>query len=173
LNRVRLTDNEFARLREDIITPDVFSASKKLRERQYFEREDDTPLHYTLVNIKDWCKNECEDLTDYINSLDWSQGQNADDLRKGYEVFKVEKYNKELAKIANKHGLKTADLKTFVENIMSRIIFDGEKLTDLLEPLDLGWKDRRVKELALMEDLVPLLKKLSGGREISGLKAYE
>ena len=116
---------------------------------------------------------EEEDLTDYINSLDWSQGQNADDLRDGYEVFKVEKYNKELAKIANKHGLKTADLKTFVENIMSRMIFDGEKLTDLLEPLDLGWKARRVKELALMEDLVPLLKKLAGGREISGLKAYE
>ena len=116
---------------------------------------------------------EEEDLTDYINSLDWSQGQNADDLRDGYEVFKVEKYNKELAKIANKHGLKTADLKTFVENIMSRMIFDGEKLTDLLEPLDLGWKARGVKELALMEDLVPLLKKLAGGREISGLKAYE
>jgi len=116
---------------------------------------------------------EEEDLTEYINSLDWSQGQNADDLRKGYEVFKVEKYNKELAKIANKHGLKTADLKTFVENIMSRMIFDGEKLTDLLEPLDLGWKARSKKETELMEDLVPLLKKLSGGREISGLKAYE
>ncbi len=116
---------------------------------------------------------EEEDLTEYINSLDWSQGQNADDLRKGYEVFKVEKYNKELAKIAGKHGLQTADLKVFVEKIIDRMIFDGEKLTDLLEPLDLGWKARRVKELALMEDLVPLLKKLSGGREISGLKAYE
>jgi type I restriction enzyme R subunit len=60
-----------------------------------------------------------------------------------------------------------------VEKIIDRMIFDGEKLTDLLEPLDLGWKARRVKELELMEDLVPLLKKLSGGREISGLKAYE
>ncbi len=43
LNRVRLTDNEFARLWEDIITPDVYYASKKLRERQYFEREDIIP----------------------------------------------------------------------------------------------------------------------------------
>lgn len=34
LNRVRLSDNEFLRLREEIITPDVFLASKKLRERQ-------------------------------------------------------------------------------------------------------------------------------------------
>jgi type I restriction enzyme R subunit len=31
-----------------------------LRERQYFQREDGTPLHYTLVNIKDWCKNDFE-----------------------------------------------------------------------------------------------------------------
>jgi len=116
---------------------------------------------------------EEEDLTEYINSLNWEQGQNADDLRMGYEVFKVEKYNKELAKIARKHGLQTADLKVFVEKIIDRMIFDGEKLTDLLEPLDLGWKARKVKELELMEDLVPLLKKLSGGREISGLKAYE
>ena len=53
------------------------------------------------------------------------------------------------------------------------MIFDGEKLTDLLEPLDLSWKERRLKELALMEDLVPLLKKLAKGKEISGLKAYE
>jgi type I restriction enzyme, R subunit len=53
------------------------------------------------------------------------------------------------------------------------MIFDGEKLTDLLEPLDLSWKERRVKELALMADLVPQLKKLAQGREISGLAAYE
>ena len=64
-------------------------------------------------------------------------------------------------------------LKTFVEQIMSRMIFDGEKLTDLLEPLELSWKERRLKELALMADLVPLLKKLAQGREISGLAAYE
>jgi type I site-specific restriction-modification system R (restriction) subunit len=31
-----------------------------LREINTFSREDGTPLHYTLVNIKDWCKNEFE-----------------------------------------------------------------------------------------------------------------
>lgn len=41
---------------------------------------------------------------------------------------------------------------------MSRMIFDREKLTDLLEPLDLSWKERRTKELSLVEDLVPQLK---------------
>jgi len=60
LNKVRLTENEPTRLREEIISPDVFTASKLLRERQYFQREDGTPLHYTLVNIKNWCKNEYE-----------------------------------------------------------------------------------------------------------------
>lgn len=116
---------------------------------------------------------EEEDLTEYIEQVDWTTGQTAEELKKNFETYKVEKYDKELADIANKHGLQTADLKTFVEKIMSRMIFDGEKLTDLLEPLKLSWKERRTKELALMEDLVPQLKKLAQGREISGLAAYE
>lgn len=58
LNRVRLTDNEYSRLRQEIINPDVFEASKLLRESQYFQREDGTPLHYTLVNNKDRCKKD-------------------------------------------------------------------------------------------------------------------
>ncbi|MFN4006443.1 MAG: type I restriction endonuclease subunit R [Chitinophagaceae bacterium] len=60
LNRVILTDAEFARLRDEIINSDVFASSKRLREINTFIREDGTPLHYTLVNIKDWCKNEFE-----------------------------------------------------------------------------------------------------------------
>lgn len=116
---------------------------------------------------------EEEDLTEYIEQVDWTTGQTAEELKKNFEVYKAEKYDKELAAIANTHGLHTADLKTFVEKIMSRMIFDGEKLTDLLEPLELSWKERRTKELALMEDLVPQLKKLAQGREISGLAAYE
>lgn len=39
--------------------------------------------------------------------------------------------------------------------------------------LDPSCKARTQKELALMGDLLPLLKKRSGGREIAGLKAYE
>lgn len=116
---------------------------------------------------------EQEDLTEYINSLDWNSGQDVDTLHKGYETFVIEKNEKELAAIAHKHGLQTVELKTFVEKIMNRMIFDGEKLTDLLAPLELSWKERRLKELALMEDLVPQLKKLAQGREISGLAAYE
>ena len=60
LNRVRLSDSEFTRLRDSIITADVFAAAKALREMNTFKRDDDTPLQYTLVNTKDWCKNEFE-----------------------------------------------------------------------------------------------------------------
>ncbi|TAG73833.1 MAG: type I restriction endonuclease subunit R, partial [Runella slithyformis] len=60
LNRVNLTDSEFARLQDEIINSDVFASSKRLRAINTFTREDGTPLHYTLVNIKDWCKNEFE-----------------------------------------------------------------------------------------------------------------
>ena len=116
---------------------------------------------------------EEEDLTDFINRVDWSVGQTAEELKQNFETFKVEKYDKELAAIAKTHCLQTADLKKFVEKIMNRMIFDGEKLTDLLAPLELSWKERRTKELALMEDLVPQLKKSAQGREISGLAAYE
>ena len=60
LNQVRLTDAEFARLRDDIIGADVFQAAKRLREYGYFQRDDGTSLHYMLVNLKDWCKNHFE-----------------------------------------------------------------------------------------------------------------
>ena len=116
---------------------------------------------------------EQEDLTDYINSLDWNSGQDVEKLKQGYQTFKIEKHQKELAAIAHRYQLQTADLLSFTENIISRLIFDGEKLTDLLEPLELNWKERSIKEQALMTELIPLLKKQAEGREISGLKAYE
>ncbi|SHK11009.1 type I restriction enzyme, R subunit [Reichenbachiella agariperforans] len=116
---------------------------------------------------------EEEDLTDFIKQLDRSRGYSVEEIYNMVETFRVEKYDKELAKIANNHGLQTTALKTFVEQIMNRMIFDGEKLTDLMEPLELGWKQRSKAETALMSDLVPQLKKLAQGREISGLAAYE
>jgi len=59
-NRVTLTDTEFARLLDEIVSPDVFTASKTLREINAFTRDDGRPLNYTLVNLKDWCKNHFE-----------------------------------------------------------------------------------------------------------------
>ena len=60
LNRVTLTDGEFQRLLDEIVTPDVYEAARSLRNREAFIRDDGTPLNYTLVNIKDWCKNHFE-----------------------------------------------------------------------------------------------------------------
>ena len=153
----------------DYIMNLIADSTQRKPGKQKMSKEQVKSILRSNSNLMD----EEEDLSEYIDSLDWNKGQTEPELRKGFEKFKDDKYNAELAKISNDHGLQTADLKTFVENIMSRMIFDGEKLTDLLEPLDLSWKERRVKELALMADLVPQLKKLAQGREISGLAAYE
>ena len=114
-----------------------------------------------------------EDITAYINTLQVGKGLDEKAIRQGYERFKAEKSARELADIATKHGLEPGALQAFVDGIMQRMIFDGEQLSDLLAPLELGWKARTKKELALMEDLIPLLHKLAQGREISGLVAYE
>ena len=50
---------------------------------------------------------------------------------------------------------------------------NGEQLGDLMAPLGLGWKARTQAELALMDELTPLLRKRAQGRDISGLSAYE
>jgi type I restriction enzyme R subunit len=70
-------------------------------------------------------------------------------------------------------GLKYTLRDDIRDGILDRMIFDGEQLSDLMAPLELGWKARTQKELALMEDLHPLLTKRAGGRDISGLSAYE
>jgi type I restriction enzyme R subunit len=116
---------------------------------------------------------ERQDITAYIHSLKQGEGLSEKEIRDGYAKFKAEKNAKELAEIATKHGLNGQNLQTFVDNILRRMIFDGEQLRELLEPLELGWKIRDQKERALVKDLSPLLHKLSAGREISGLSAYE
>lgn len=116
---------------------------------------------------------ERDDIVDYINSLPTDKSLNEKTIREGYQQFKAEKSAKELAAMADKHSIAHEALQGFVDNILDRMIFDGEQLSELLEPLDLGWKARTQAELALMEELAPLLNKFAQGREISGLAAYE
>ena len=116
---------------------------------------------------------EREDIAAYINTLKAGEGLSEKAIRDGYSRFKAEKNAAELAGIAGKHGLTTEALQGFVDTILQRMIFDGEALTDLMEPLGLNWRARRVKELDLMANLMPVLLKRAGGREISGLSAYE
>jgi type I restriction enzyme R subunit len=117
--------------------------------------------------------NERDDIAEYIGTLKAGEGLPETAIRDGYTRFKADRSAKELATIAARHGLATAALQTFVDGILDRMIFDGEQLSDLLAPLNLGWKARSQAELALMEDLHPLLIKRAGGRDISGLSAYE
>jgi type I restriction enzyme R subunit len=116
---------------------------------------------------------ERDDITGYVMGLKAGEGLDESTIRAGYQQFKALKAARELADLSTKHGLPAAALQSFVDTVLARRIFDGEQLTELLAPLELGWKARAQKELALMADLVPLLKKRAGGREISGLKSYE
>ena len=116
---------------------------------------------------------EREDIIQYIESLQVGVALNENEIKEGYQKFREQKNNNEIISLAEKHELKLQDLQDFIYEIINRMIFDGEKLSDLLAPLDLSWRDRTKKELDLMEDLIPLLKKLANGREIVGLNAYE
>jgi type I restriction enzyme R subunit len=116
---------------------------------------------------------EREDITEYVMSLKAGEGLDERAIRAGYQQFKVVRAARELSKLAARHGLPEAALHSFVDGVLERRIFDGEQLTELLAPLELGWKARTQKELTLMSELVPMLKKRAGGREISGLQPYE
>lgn len=114
-----------------------------------------------------------ETITEYVRGLKAGAGLDEAAIRAGYQRFKDQQNSAQLAATAQKHGLSAESLQSFVDVILARMIFDGEQLTELLAPLDLGWRARSEKELALMVDLVPLLKKRATGRDISGLEAYE
>lgn len=116
---------------------------------------------------------ERELITEYVRSLKAGEGLDERAIHKGYQQFKAVQAARELNEVATRHGLAATALQSFVDAVLERRIFDGEQLTELLSPLELGWKARTQKELALMGELVPLLKRRAGGREIAGLQAYE
>lgn len=60
LNNVRLTDGEFERLMENIVSSDVYKASKTLRDKVEVVHDDGTTRFYPLVNLQNWCKNDYE-----------------------------------------------------------------------------------------------------------------
>ena len=141
----------------------------------------DTPGKMTLrrdqlINLLAASSNlmdEREDIIAYISTLEAGKGLSEAVIRDGYQAFKAQKAQNETTALADRHGLDRDALQRFVDGILDRMIFDGEQLSELFEPLELGWKTRSKAELALMEELVPLLKKQAQGREISGLAAYE
>lgn len=153
----------------DYIMGLISEYTQKKPSRQKMTREQLVGLLSSSANLMD----EKEDIIAFISSLNTESSLNEQEIKRGYELFKAEKTDKDLAEIARKHELDFASLKTFVMDMVSRLIFDGDKLSELMEPLNLGWKAKTQKELALMDDLVPVLKKLAKGFEIAGLTAYE
>lgn len=117
--------------------------------------------------------NERDDIAAYIATLKVGEGLSEASIRDGYARFKKDKDTAELTAIATKHQLAPATLQAFVDNTLQRLILDSDALTNLITPLDLGWKARAQAETALMAELIPLLTKRVQGREISGLSAYE
>ena len=132
-------------------------------------REQIVTLIKSVANMMD----EQDDIIAYVDTLEVGSQQTKAEIIAGYEQFKAELNQQNLNLIAQKHELDPQHLHDFVAEIMRRMIFDGQDLSDLFEPLQLRWKARVQREIALMEDLIPLLKKRAQGREIAGLKAYE
>ncbi len=153
----------------DYIMGLIASSTGDKPSKQKMTRQQLIDLISASANLMD----ERDDIVAYINSLPAGESLNEKTIREGYKKFKANKSTQELRAMAEKHGISNDALQSFVDGIMDRMIFDGEQLSDLLEPLELGWKARTKAELSLMEELMPLLKKLSQGRDISGLAAYE
>ncbi|WP_295622622.1 type I restriction endonuclease subunit R [uncultured Lamprocystis sp.] len=171
---VQQLDFEFVLFASAVIDYDYIMAliaryTQTAPARQTMSREELIGLLASTANLMD----ARDDIADYIGTLKTGEGLSEPQIRQGYERFKAEKSARQLAAIADQHGLEAGALQAFVDAILDRMIFDGERLSDLLAPLELGWKARTHKELALMEDLMPLLHGLAQGREISGLGAYE
>ena len=91
LNFVSLSDDEFRKLLQENVTHDVFTASKHLRERQTFVRNDGTTFDYSLVNLRDWCKNEYEVVNQLsINTANSRQRYDVVILVNGLPLVQVE-----------------------------------------------------------------------------------
>lgn len=139
------------------------------KSKQKMSKEQLIDLLASQANLMD----EREDITAYINSLTVGEALSEADIKQGYSAFKAKRSAKELDNIANRHSIDIEALRAFVDDVLWRKVFDGEVLTELMKPLELGWKARMTAEMALMEELTPLLTKRAEGQEISGLSAYE
>ncbi len=116
---------------------------------------------------------ERDDLIEYVNTLKEGAGLTEQEIREGYERFKAEKYARRIKEVAQKYQLAPDALQSFVDEILDRMIFDAEVLTELFAPLGWGWKVQHRKEKEFMGELKPLLRKLAQGKAISGLEYYE
>lgn len=146
-----------------------YTQAQSAPQKQKVKKEELIGMLSAVSNFLD----EKEDIIEYINLLQAGVALDERQIKEGYQRFRKQKNNQEIHVIAEKHGIEIQSLQAFIQEIIDRMVFDGENLSDLLAPLDLSWRERTQKELDLMDDLIPLLKKLADGREIVGLNAYE
>lgn len=167
-------DFEFVLFSSAIIDNDYIMAliakyTQEEPQKQKMSKEQLIQMLSATSNLLD----EREVIVEYIQSLPTGTVMNENEIKLDFQKFKEQKSNQEVRALAEKHGIAEEEMQAFIEKIIERMIFDGEELSDLLNPLNLSWRDRTKKELDLMEDLIPLLKKMANGREIMGLNAYE
>lgn len=153
----------------DYIMGLMAASTAQTPKKQRLTREQIIALLGSSANLMD----EADDLTAYFKELPTDRGFTETEIRAGFQAFKQQQTAAQQAAIAEAHGLAAEALTAFVAGTLRRMIFDSEALSDLLAPLGLGWKARAAKASELMNDLIPVLKKMAQGRDISGLKAYE
>ncbi|EKJ86470.1 type I restriction enzyme R subunit [Leptospira meyeri] len=170
---VHQLDFEFVLFASAVIDYDyimgLISKYTQKTSKQKMSRDQLVGLLSSSSNMMD----EKDEIIAYIGTLKVGEPLSEAEIKSGYIQFKANKFQNELKGVAKKHELAQEALQNFVNSIMDRLIFDADDLSELMAPFDLSWKERTKKELALMEDLVPLLRKLAQGREISGLAVYE
>ncbi len=127
-----------------------YTQSQSEPQKQKMSKEQLISMLSATSNFLD----EREDIIEYIDSLQVGVALNEKQIKEGYQKFRERKNNQEINVIAEKHGIELQSLQAFIQEIIDRMIFDGEKLSDLLAPLDLSWRERTQKELDLMDDLI-------------------
>ena len=116
---------------------------------------------------------DSQDIKDFMDSIKKGDKLSPDDIKANFDDFRKQQNNKLLVAIASKHDIKAESLSLFVVHTIKRMTLDAEKLSDLIEPLELGWKDGAKKETEIMNELIPVLDKLAEGNEIAGIKLYQ
>lgn len=117
--------------------------------------------------------NEREEIREYILGLPTGKTLTEAELWRGYDQFKAGRNAAEVDELAAAHGLDAAQLQAFVNTTLANLRLDPSALTELLAPLNLGWKDRKRKQEELMGDLVLVLRRRAEGRDVAGLGVYE
>ncbi|MGU9977413.1 MAG: type I restriction endonuclease subunit R [Candidatus Oxydemutatoraceae bacterium WSBS_2016_MAG_OTU14] len=150
----------------------IMAQIANISQQTSYKQEVTRPKLINLIKSDSSFIGTSESLVEYIKGLSYDEPRTEDQIRKGYEDFKVKRDANEVKTIADDHGLNFDALQNFIDETLQNEAFDDDRLTECLPP-ELGWKERKEKKEALMKDLRPLLEHRSPGLGISGLNIYE